>query len=38
MHGANVMLFDQTGGCRGLYRTDGPGMEQLLHDIERLAP
>jgi protein SCO1/2 len=38
MHGANVMLFDETGGCRGLYRTDGPGMEQLLHDIERLLP
>jgi protein SCO1/2 len=38
MHGANVMLFDETGGCRGLYRTDGPGMEQLLHDIDRLLP
>ena len=36
MHGANVMLFDETGGCRGLYRTDGPGLEQLVHDIERL--
>jgi protein SCO1/2 len=38
MHGANVMLFDETGGCRGLYRTDGPGMDQLVHDIERLLP
>ena len=36
MHGSNVMLFDQGGGCRGLYRTDAAGTEDLLRDVERL--
>lgn len=37
LHGANVMLFDQTGGCRGLYRTAGDGLDELLHDVQRLV-
>jgi len=37
LHGANVMLFDRAGGCRGLYRTTGDGLDDLLHDIERLV-
>lgn len=36
LHGANVMLFDTTGGCRGLYRTTGDGLDDLLRDVERL--
>lgn len=36
LHGANVMLFDRSGGCRGLYRTTGDGLDDLLRDIDRL--
>jgi len=36
LHGANVMLFDPTGGCRGLYRTSGDGLDELLRDVDRL--
>lgn len=37
LHGANVMLFDASGGCRGLYRTTGDGLDDLLRDVERLV-
>lgn len=36
LHGSNVMLFDTGGGCRGLYRTTGDGLDDLLRDVERL--
>jgi protein SCO1/2 len=36
LHGANVMLFDPSGGCRGLYRTSGDGLDDLLRDVDRL--
>ena len=36
LHGANVMLFDPSGGCRGLYRTTGDGLDDLLRDVDRL--
>jgi protein SCO1/2 len=36
LHGANVMLFDRNGGCRGLYRTTGDGLDDLLRDVDRL--
>lgn len=37
LHGSNVMLFDASGGCRGLYRTTGDGLDDLLRDVDRLV-
>jgi len=37
LHGANVLLFDRTGACRGLYRTTGDGLDDLLRDVDRLV-
>ncbi len=36
LHGTGVLLIDRDGRCRGLYPTDGPGIERLVHDVERL--
>jgi protein SCO1/2 len=36
LHGTGVLLVDRDGRCRGLYTSDGEGMERLARDIERL--
>lgn len=36
LHGTGVLLVDRDGRCRGLYPTDGEGIEQLVRDVERL--
>lgn len=36
LHGTGVLLIDRDGRCRGLYPTDGPGVDRLVRDVERL--
>jgi protein SCO1/2 len=36
LHGTGVLLIDRDGRCRGLYPTDGPGLERLVRDVDRL--
>jgi cytochrome oxidase Cu insertion factor (SCO1/SenC/PrrC family) len=36
LHGTGVLLVDRDGRCRGLYPTDGEGIERLVRDVERL--
>jgi protein SCO1/2 len=36
LHGTGVLLVDRDGRCRGLYPTDGEGLERLVRDVERL--
>ena len=36
LHGTGVLLVDREGTCRGIYRSDAPGLDQLAHDVERL--
>ncbi len=37
LHSARVMLIDGDGRMRGVYRTDGEGMSDLLRDAARLT-
>lgn len=36
LHGTGVLLVDRDGRCRGLYPTDGEGLDRLVRDTERL--
>ena len=36
LHGTGVLLIDRDGRCRGLYPTDGEGLDRLVRDVERL--
>lgn len=36
LHGTGVLLIDRDGRCRGLYPTDGEGLDRLVSDVERL--
>jgi len=36
LHGTGVLLIDRDGRCRGLYPTDGEGLDRLVVDVERL--
>ena len=36
LHGTGVLLVDRDGRCRGLYPTDGEGIDRLVRDVERL--
>jgi protein SCO1/2 len=36
LHGTGVLLVDRDGRCRGLYPTDGEGLDRLARDVDRL--
>jgi len=36
LHTARLMLVDENGRLRGTYSTDGPGLDGLSRDVERL--
>lgn len=36
LHGTGVLLVDRDGRCRGLYPTDGEGLDRLVRDVNRL--
>lgn len=36
LHGTGVLLVDRDGRCRGLFPTDGPGIDRLVSAIDSL--